>query len=131
MNRRLLIKTLLGLATSIPLGIKAASSLNAKGTVLLQESPLAGFQYYKGAVLWQQLREGQILRLVREKLNSFDERAVAVYWHDQKLGYLPRDENATVSQLLDRGENLAAENMRLKNSSNPWERIKMKIFYIS
>ncbi|MCO6440889.1 MAG: HIRAN domain-containing protein [Nitrococcus mobilis] len=45
---------------------------------------------------------------VREPANPHDPKAVRIDWHNQKLGYVPRDENTAISQMLDRGERLGA-----------------------
>lgn len=94
---------------------------------LLQCSPLAGFRYHEGAALWPHLQEGHAIDLVREPDNPHDERAVRVMWRGGKLGYLPRDENHAVAQLLERGERLDARIAALKISSNPWERIRIDV----
>jgi hypothetical protein len=50
-----------------------------------------------------------------------------VDWQGRKLGYIPRLDNAAASQLLDRGERLEAVIAGLKNSINPWDRIKVEV----
>ena len=45
----------------------------------------------------------------------------------RKLGYIPYEDNAAVSQLLDRGETLEAAIFELKESPYPWERIKVEV----
>lgn len=92
-----------------------------------QTSQVAGFQYHNGEALWPQLACGQPITLTREAGNPFDERAVRVDWQGQKLGYLPRLDNAAVSQLLDRGEALEVVIAGLENSSNPWDRVKVEV----
>lgn len=67
------------------------------------------------------------LTLMREADNSFDERAVRMDWQGHKLGYIPRLDNAAVSQLLDRGETLDAVIVGLESSSNPWDRVKVEV----
>jgi hypothetical protein len=59
-------------------------------TVLIQESPIAGFQFHRGDAIWSSLDVGEELALVRESSNTHDPDAVAVYFHDQQLGYVPR-----------------------------------------
>lgn len=41
--------------------------------ILVQSSPLAGFQYHAGAELWGELKVGDALTLTREPDNPFDE----------------------------------------------------------
>lgn len=130
MLRRAFLKSLTALAGGIalPAITHAKSNLNVSKT--LQVSPLAGFQYHHGELLWPQLAVGQSLQLVRELDNRFDDRAVRVEWQGHKLGYIPRLDNAAVSQLLDRGERLEAMIMRLAESSNPWERVGVDVRWI-
>lgn len=122
MNRRRFFISLAALAAA-PLAVARPTEPAATRRILLQESPLAGFQYHEGERLWPHLREGQPLTLIREPDNPRDPRAVRVDWRGRKLGYLPRVENAAVSQLLDRGERIAARIARLRETPDPWARI--------
>jgi hypothetical protein len=125
MSRRTFLRSLLGVSALLPLTRTARA---ARATpFLIQQSPLAGFQYHAGESLWGQLREGDALQLVRESANPYDPRAVRVDWRGQKLGYVPRMENAAVAQMLDRGERLTARVERLQLSTNPWERVRLAV----
>jgi hypothetical protein len=110
----------------------AAPAVNAvaRRRIELQRSPVAGFQYHQGEAVWPQLGVGAAMDLAREPDNPHDRRAVRVDWHGHKLGYVPRIDNAAVSQLLDRGEALAAEIVALRNSDNPWERIEFAVYLL-
>lgn len=66
---------------------------------------IAGFTYWDGPEAWDSLRIGTKLRLVRESENPFDPYAVAIYYEDFKLGFIPRDENHDISKFLDMGWN--------------------------
>jgi len=94
----------------------------------LQRSPLAGFQFYEGERIWSQMAAGDPLHLVREPMNPHDERAVAIFWHRFKLGYVPRNENSAIAQMLDRGERLGAAVTRLQKARNPWDRIEFVVW---
>lgn len=96
-------------------------------TKLLQISSIAGFQYYQGDKVWPQLVQGQQITLQREPTNTYDARAVAVYWEQQKLGFIPRLDNAAISQLLDRGEILEATIIKLQESDSPWNRMTVEV----
>ena len=126
MNRRALFRVLATLPGLVP-ALALGASLRREAGVLLQVSPVAGFQYHEGAKLWRRLRYSDALALRREARNPHDERAVAVYWHDRKLGYVPRRENAAIAQMLDRGLSLRARVERLAESDNPWERVRFSI----
>lgn len=125
MLRRAFLKSLTALAGGI--AAPAAARANSATSKTLQISPVAGFQYHNGEALWPQLAVGQMLTLTREAGNRHDDRAVRVDWQGQKLGYIPRLDNAAVSQLLDRGERLEAVIAGLENSSNPWDRVRVEV----
>lgn len=98
--------------------------------VLVQRSPLAGFQYYAGEALWREMREGDKLDLVREPDNPHDANAVRVEWRGTKLGYLPRAENRVVAAEMDRGTAVAARIARLTADRNPWRRLLIEVFVV-
>lgn len=95
--------------------------------ILLQDSPLAGFQYHAGRKLWPQMKVGDPLTLVREPDNPYDPRAVRVEWRGHKIGYVPRRENADVARLIDGGQALEARIVRLAEVRDPWSRVRFEI----
>jgi hypothetical protein len=95
--------------------------------ILLQDSPLAGFQYHAGKSLWPRMQVGDALALIREPDNPFDVNAVRVEWQGQKIGYVPRRENADVARFMDRGQNLEARIARLAEVRDPWSRVRFEI----
>lgn len=116
------IAALLGMSTIAPCARAAAPRLTE-----LQHSPLAGFQYHRGESVWTLLAVGATLDLVREADNAHDARAVRVEWQGQKLGYVPRIDNATISHLLDTGRILHAEIIGLRESDDPWQRLEFSV----
>lgn len=106
-----------------------APSLHAQvaAHILLQDSPLAGFQYHAGKALWPQMRVGDALALIREPDNAFDANAVRIEWQGHKIGYVPRRDNADAARFLDRGQALAARISRLAEGRDPWSRIRFEI----
>lgn len=120
MNRRLALLCLLWVW---------APSLSAQvaAHILLQDSPLAGFQYHAGKTLWPRMQVGDVLNLVREPDNPHDARAVRVEWRGHKLGYVPRRENADVARLMDGGQTLTARIARLAEVRDPWSRVRFEI----
>lgn len=96
--------------------------------ILVQNSPLAGFQFHEGKQLWKALKVGDALTLVREPDNPHDPRAVRVDWNGHVLGYVPRAENEAVARQLDRGNRLEARIVRLNKSRDPWKRIEFEVF---
>jgi hypothetical protein len=96
--------------------------------ILVQSSPLAGFQFYAGKALWDRMKLGDALTLVREPDNAHDPRAVRVEWQGHKLGYVPRKENEAVARQMDRGTRLEARIVRLQKHRDPWKRIEFEVF---
>lgn len=96
--------------------------------ILIQSSPVAGFQFHEGKRLWDQLKVGDALTLVREPDNPHDARAVRVEWNGHMLGYVPRAENDAIARQLDRGNKLEARIVRLTRHRDPWKRIEFEVF---
>ncbi len=96
--------------------------------LLVQSSPLAGFRHHEAAIVWQELRVGDRLALVREPDNPYDANAVRVEWTGRKLGYVPRTENAALAWAMDRGERVSARISRLMQHPNPRRRIEFEVF---
>ena len=95
--------------------------------ILIQQSPIAGFQFHAGETLWPQLAIGDALTLTREPDNRYDPRAVRMDWQGHKFGYVPKRENTAVAQMLDRGQRLEAGIIELRESSNPWKRVMVVV----
>jgi len=133
MLRRRFLKTLAALTGTL-VGPVAAWANPPQRQILLQISPIAGFQYHDGQSVWGQLRKGHQLNLIRESNNAYDTYAVRIDWKNCKLGYIPRAENYAVAQLLDRGKKLAAQIVELNDNGEPWEwaweRVKFEVLLI-
>jgi len=129
MNRRAFLHSLFAAASVVPAAplAFAATWPGPARKLLVQQSPVAGFQYHEGERLWPALAEGELLRLVREPENGYDKNAVRVEWRGRKLGYVPGTENYAVRSLMDRGERLSARIVRLERSDNPWDRIRFEV----
>ncbi len=111
--------------------VLASARLGAQSTeirMLVQSSLLAGFQYYQGGQLWDEIKVGDALTLTREPANPHDSNAVRVEWRGHKLGYVPRRENQAVARHMDSGGNVEARVSKLKQHRNPWQRIEFEVF---
>lgn len=96
--------------------------------LLVQSSPLAGFNYHQAPALWRELRIGDALQLEREPDNAYDARAVRVRWQGHMLGYVPRAHNAALAWAMDRGETLSARVSRLQPQRSPRKRIEFEVY---
>ena len=82
--------------------------MNTKNTkpvkkVHLANFHIAGFGYWDGCEAFEHLKIGSCLQLVREEENRFDPYAVAIYYREFKLGFIPRGSNHDISKYLDMG----------------------------
>ena len=64
---------------------------------------IAGFTYYDGIDVFENLKIGTQLTLKAEPENRFDPEAVAIYYKEAKLGFVPRDENTLIRKFLNLG----------------------------
>lgn len=95
--------------------------------ILLQDSPLAGFQYHAGKQVWSQMQVGDALTLIREADNRYDAKAVRIEWQGHKIGYVPRRDNADAARFMDSGQVLQARISRLAEGRDPWSRVRFEI----
>jgi len=96
--------------------------------LLVQSSPLAGFNYHQAPELWRNMQIGDALKLEREPDNVHDARAISVHWRGHKLGYVPRAHNTALAWAMDHGENLDARVSRLQPQRNPRKRIEFEVY---
>ena len=105
-----------------------SATVGADARIIVQQSPLAGFQFYDGKALWDEMKTGDALTLVREGNNPHDANAVRVEWKGNRLGYIPRRENADVARQMDRGAVVKARIVKLTQARNPWQRVLFEVY---
>ena len=127
MKRRTFFRRLFA---SLGLAATGAAIATETRSVLIQESPIAGFQFHQGDAVWPHLMVGAPLKLVREPNNTHDPDAVAVYFLGQQLGYVPRAENSAIAGMMDRGETLEASISKLAVNEDPWQRVRFTVFLV-
>jgi len=66
----------------------------------LLDCHIAGFTYYDGLDVIEQLKLGAPVTLESESENPYDSNAVAIYYEGIKLGYVPQAKNSYISNLL-------------------------------
>jgi hypothetical protein len=96
----------------------AAQGPGASARIVVQDSPLAGYQYYDGKALWHEIKPGDALTLVREPDNPHDANAIRLEWRGRKLGYVPRRDNGDLARQMDRGMAAEARITALKTRRN-------------
>ncbi|MFC1602417.1 HIRAN domain-containing protein [Pseudomonadota bacterium] len=94
----------------------------------INECILAGCQYYRAEGVWTFLRVGEALRLKREPHNQHDPNAIAVYFKNDMLGFIPSNENELLAQLMDQGEPLEAFITQLLSDSKVGRNVRFGVF---
>lgn len=108
--------------------LASASALaDTAARIVVQHSSLAGFRYYEGRNLWDDINVGDVLTLVREPHNPHDANAVRVEWRGHPLGYVPRRENGHLARQMDGGARLAGRITGLHKARNGRNRVSYEI----
>jgi HIRAN domain len=103
----------------------AAETISAR--IVVQNAPLAGSLYYDASAVWDQMKTGDGLTLVREPTNPHDAHAVRLEWHGRMLGYVPRRDNADLARQMDHGARVEARITDLRRAPNGRHRISYEI----
>ncbi len=96
--------------------------------ILVQSSLAAGLRHHEAKAVWNRLRVGDALVLVREADNPHDPNAVRLEWQGRMLGYLPREDNNDIARQLDRGAGLQARIAELTRHRNHRLKLGVEIY---
>lgn len=90
---------------------------------------IAGFTYYEGAIAFENLKVGTEVRLLHEADNIYDENAVAIYYKEHKLGFVPRANNKPIAELLRAGVNVFdARVQRCNPETHPENQVQVIVY---
>ena len=64
---------------------------------------VAGFAHYEGCIVFNDLKIGSPLLLVREDENAYDHDAVAIFYGETHIGYVPSSKNEQLATMFDLG----------------------------
>jgi hypothetical protein len=106
----------------------AAAADGATARIVVQHAPLAGFVYYDAQAVWDQMKTGDRLTLVREPANMHDSNAVRLEWQGHMLGYVPRKDNPDLARQMDHGGRIEARITELRRAANGRHRISYEIY---
>lgn len=107
--------------------LTAPAGAGVEGRIIVQTSPLAGFQYHAGRALFPLMALGDRLDLIREPDNPHDDKAILVLWRGAVIGYLPRLENLDLARLMDRGLKVSGRILHLQTGRDPWKRVLLEV----
>ena len=106
-------------------GAEAADAPSAR--IVVERQALAGFVYYDGRAVWDNMKAGDRLTLTREPANPHDPNAIRLDWQGHMLGYVPRRDNADLARQMDLGAPAEARITALTKSANGRNRISYEI----
>ena len=105
-----------------------AHAQTATARIVVQSSPLAGFRHYEAASLFDEIKPGDALTLVREPANPHDRNAIRVEWRGFMLGYVPRTQNEIVARQMDHGTAVKARVSKVQHARAPNQRIEFEVY---
>jgi HIRAN domain len=108
--------------------VAASAHERSSSEIVVQVSLTAGLRYHEAKAVWDQMKVGDTLTLVREPGNPHDLNAVRVEWNGHQLGYIPRAENAAIARQMDRGNQLAARITKLTAYRNHRRKLEIEVF---
>jgi hypothetical protein len=129
-NRRSFIKLLINNAVLFFSSFTLAKNTNLlnKKSILLNKCSVAGFQYYQGREVIELLQEKETLILLPEPDNQYDKYAVAIFYQDKKLGYLPRSDNKHISRMLLAGIPLLCQVLATDPKKQAWYAVIVGVY---
>lgn len=91
---------------------------------------IAGFQHWDGALALGELKPGAELSLAPEPDNPYDPEAMAIFFGQTKLGYVPASENGTVSLMCRYGHADAFELrvLQVDAEADPWHQVRVGLY---
>ena len=76
------------------------------------------------------LEKGLVLRMQRMPENKHDENAIAIYFDDTRIGYVPRELNLVISRLMDAGKAFFCRVEAVELVDDYWVKIDAKIYMV-
>jgi len=132
MNRNDFFRSLImGFAGVVFFRNKVSAKVTGSRKINLALVYISGFQFYDGAEVENKLETLMPLQLNREPNNRYDTNAIEIYAGDAKLGYLPRQSNTPISNMMDQGIDIKAAITELDKDNFPNRSVKVEVFYLS
>jgi len=96
--------------------------------IFILKTYIAGIQYYSAKKNIDDIKEGNFLTFRREPENAYDNKAIIILdLNNNKLGYVPRDDNEVISNLMDGGKNIYAA-ISKKKSSGDYLNLEIRVY---
>ena len=99
--------------------------------IFLKSFYIAGFSYYQGVYVFDQLKIGTLLELVPDEKNTHDDFAVEIRFKDKKLGYIPRNENKEIAIVMKAGYRIFQCIVQQVNpNAHPEEQVRVAVYVL-
>lgn len=104
-----------GVKTPLQKAMAASQAQNTRSSdkptyIRLMQSKIAGTTHVQDKTVFSEMNLGDILFLERDENNLYDEHAVAILNSEgTRVGFVPKKDNETISNLLDAGKMLICE----------------------
>ena len=120
---------LLGTTGMLLTGGKIKAEPAGKQKIRLATFFITGFQYYDGQDVEHLLETEMPLLLNRQPHNNYDKNAIEVYTGEAKLGFIPRSDNRTVAESMDKGIEVRCKITELNPDASPFGNVKAEVWY--
>ena len=98
-----------------------------KKEIMVLECMVAGTSFRKLEKVEAELLSKVQLEMKREGKNEFDAFAIALYFGDVKVGYIPKDKNEVISRLMDAGKAFYST-IQAREWEGNWLRLDVKVY---
>jgi hypothetical protein len=72
------------------------------------------------------VKEGTVLRMLRDPKNEYDEMAIGIFLDKERLGWVPMELNLIISRLMDAGKAFICR-VNKAEWKNKWFRVEAKV----
>ncbi len=129
MNRTEFIKGIAGASIFGWLGLQGKNQMQkTKESKIIYQSFVRGFVHSTCFVQLASMQPNEILNMVREPNNEYDSSALALYYKNQKVGYVPAEDNYIISQMMDSNHgHFTAEIANVHLDAPTWEQVEFRI----
>ena len=98
-----------------------------KKEIMVLECMVAGTSFRKLDKVEAELLSTVQLEMKREGKNEFDQFAIALFFKEIKIGYIPKDKNQVIARLMDAGKAFYST-IQAKEWEGNWLRLDVKVY---
>lgn len=114
-------------AAPVAVGMSRFRPRRRQAAYLLNECRIAGFQFHDGPGLLGEMRVGEEVAMIAEPGNPHDKFAVRLEYRGRHIGYLPRNQNRSVSRLLRQAAPVRCHLGSVRLDAKPWETVTVRV----